>query len=268
MPIHATDKPRKKTYAALIVTASLLSACATVPQYTSGQNYLANYSGAPITNDIDREIRTIAAVEPDLRFPARIGLARIERGILAALPHDEAEHWRTMAENLGPSFGNFIPVSPLIASYVDKPKINKKGYTVASNTVDHIRKGAARQHLDYVLIYEVTRKDDKHSNALSFADASILGLFVIPSKTIDVSSTASAILLDVRNGYPYLTSTEFAEDSRLSISIHSRSQSKKLANKTRLNVVASLSGKIEHGIKELHIMSNNHDANQRMAELE
>ena len=271
MIINIKTKFNKVVFTAAL-SATLLSACETTTQYTSGQDYLARYDNAPKANTlnnnrpIDNEIRSIAAVEPDIRFPARIGLARIDRGSLASVPFDEAEQWRSMAASLGPSFGDFIPVSPLIAASVDRPKYNR--HTTSFDIMSHIRKGAARQHIDYVLIYEVTRKQDKRGNALSFADASILGLFVIPSKKIDVASTASAILLDVRNGYPYLTSTEFAEDSGLSTSIHSRSQSEKLADKTRLKVIANLSSEIEHGIRELQVMSYNHVINERVAELE
>jgi len=252
----------------LILTLGALSACTTIPQYTSGQDYLARYNKVSPRTDIDKEIRAIAAIEPNLKFPARIGLARIDRGSLTTLPPDEAEHWQTMTSNLGSSYGSFIPVSPFIASYVDRAVPNRSGLKVASNTIDHIRKGAARQHLDYVLIYEVTRKTDKRSNALSLADASILGMFVIPSKKINVASTASAILLDVRNGYPYLTATEFAEDNGLSTSVHARSQSERLADATRLNVVSYLSEEIEHGLRELQVMSSDHDGNLHFVELE
>ena len=72
-----------------------LAACSTSLQTTSGANYLARYdasheiaNGAP--TDVDADVRRIAAVEPNLVFPARIGLARIQNGALTALPADEA----------------------------------------------------------------------------------------------------------------------------------------------------------------------------------
>jgi len=128
---------------------------------------------------INADIRSIAAVEPNLQFPARIGLARIERGRLISVPTDEAEDWQILIERLGPSFGEFVPVSPLIAAMVDT---SRKSDTHSRAVVDNIRRGSARQHLDYVLIYEVTDVADQNSNVLRIADLSILGLFVLPLK--------------------------------------------------------------------------------------
>jgi len=63
------------------------------------------------------------------------------------------ESWRDAAESLGPSFGTFIPVSPLIANSVSHMDSREK-----TTVIDHIRRGAARQHLDYVIAYEVSHK--------------------------------------------------------------------------------------------------------------
>jgi len=41
------------------------------------------------------------------------------------------------------------------------------------DVVNNIRRGSARQHLDYVLIYEVSDTSDKTRNALQIADLSI-----------------------------------------------------------------------------------------------
>jgi len=90
----------------LAVIAICLTACETTSQYTSGADYLERYpaqtslteyapsaSAAHITGHAttDAAIRNIAAVEPDLRFPARIGLARIDRHNLVGVPHDEGQ---------------------------------------------------------------------------------------------------------------------------------------------------------------------------------
>lgn len=38
---------------------------------------------------------------------------------------------------------------------------------------------------------------------------------MLPSRNLKVEATASAILLDVRNGYPYLTGSTFADKKSL-----------------------------------------------------
>ena len=242
------------------VTALALSACATTTQYTSGQDYLARYnSNSAYTGQtklnsnpaIDAEIREIAAIEPNLRFPARIGLARIEHGQLIGVPQDEAGYWRDAAEELGHGFGQFIPVSPLVAEMVGTNEPHYK-----RNVVNHIRRGAARQHLDYVIAYEVNHKSESQKNELGIADLSILGLFVLPSRNVDVQSTASAILMDVRNGYPYLTGSTFADKSGISTLVGRSDKKDRLKDASRIVAVDKISDEFAQGLKELKLVSD------------
>ena len=232
--------------------AFTLAACSHTTQYTSGKDYLKRYdkSAATLTThtgSIDADIRNIAAIEPDLQFPARIGLARIERGRLISVPQDESESWTKLYNRLGPSFGEFVPVSPLIASMVSAPR---KAHERAQ-IVNDIRRGSARQHLDYVLIYEVSDTSDQSRNALQLADLSILGLFVLPSRNMKVDSTATAMLIDVRNGYPYGTATAFAERKAITTVIGSNGRKGKLKDKARVIAVEELSDEVEEFMFEL-----------------
>ena len=242
------------------VTALALSACATTTQYTSGQDYLARYnSNSAYTGQtklnsnpaIDAEIREIAAIEPNLRFPARIGLARIEHGQLIGVPQDEAGYWRDAAEELGHGFGQFIPVSPLVAEMVGTNEPHYK-----RNVVNHIRRGAARQHLDYVIAYEVNHKSESQKNELGIADLSILGLFVLPSRNVDVQSTASAILMDVRNGYPYLTGSTFADKSGISTLVGRSDKKERLKDASRIVAVDKIADEFAQGLKELKLVAD------------
>lgn len=240
-------------YFILAASAFSLAACSHTTQYTSGQDYLNRYDKSAVSlaensGTIEADILNIAAVEPDLQFPARIGLARIERGRLIAVPQDESEAWATLHRRLGPSFGDFVPVSPLIASMVSKA--DSKTYN-AAQVVNNIRRGSARQHLDYVLIYEVSDTSDQSRNALQIADLSILGLFVLPSRDIKVDSTASAMLIDVRNGYPYGTASAFAERKTITTAVGSRGRKAKLSSKARVTAVENLTNDVEDFMFEL-----------------
>ena len=236
------------TVKALLCAAAIfgLAACSTTTQYTSGKDYLKRYDErgtlhVPSGGSLEADIRNIAAVEPDLEFPVRIGLARIERGRLITIPQDESESWTKLYNRLGPSFGEFVPVSPLIASMVSAPqKANER-----AQIVNDIRRGSARQHLDYVLIYEVTDSSGQSRNALQLADLSILGLFVFPSRNMKVDSTATAMLIDVRNGYPYGTATAFAERKAITTVIGSNGRKERLKDKARLLAVEELSDEVE-----------------------
>lgn len=234
---------------AILGAAIMLSACSTHLQTTSGTDYINRYQQSPAyssQSNIDMDIMNIAAIEPDIRFPARIGLARIDNGRLASIPGDEADFWYEMVEAEGPRYGEFVPVSPLITGMVAKREKDR-----VFNVVDDIRRGAARQHLDYVLIYEVSNKYKRRSNGLGLTDATILGLFLIPSRKVKVDSVASAILLDVRNGYPYVTSTTFAEHSSTTTKSRARSKRTKLEDMGRLDAVEKLVIEIEGALEDL-----------------
>ena len=243
-----------------------LPACATTSQHTSGADYLARYNATTSyqtnaittsstaqgsTPDIDREIKDIASVEPHLQFPARIGLARIERGNLISVPQDEASYWQESGEELGHEFGQFIPVSPLVAEMVgtNKNKFNR-------NIVNHIRRGAARQHLDYVIAYEVLDKADSKKNTLSVTDLSVLGLFVLPSRDLKIESTANAILLDVRNGYPYLTGSTFADKKGVSTLVGRGDKKDKFKDAARSVAVDKIADEFAMGLKELKLVAD------------
>ncbi|MEZ5998823.1 MAG: hypothetical protein R3B98_09035 [Hyphomonas sp.] len=215
--------------AAALALALALGACQSSVQTSSGADYLARYDGSydvaagTCGSDTDADVRRIAAIEPDLQFPARIGVARIgPYGDLASVPENELRIWSDLADDFGPETGEFVPVSPMIAAMVSDPDAGTGPR--AARVIDHIRKGAARQHIDYVLVYETATKKSDKSNALTVADLTVIGLFVLPSRDVEVEASASAILIDVRNGYPYATMSAFAEKKGLSraISVWSR----------------------------------------------
>jgi len=135
-----------KRYFLTFTAAFALAACETTTQYTSGADYLARYQNTSISTQnasTDLAVRDIAAIEPDLRFPARIGLARIGEGQnLTTVPFDEAESWRDAAQDLGPAIVEFIPVSPPVANSVSS--LEQKRETTA---IAHLRRGEALQHL-------------------------------------------------------------------------------------------------------------------------
>lgn len=235
------------------VSICLLGACTATLQTTSGADYLAAYDDPAYqqsTTDLDAEIREIAAIEPNLRFPARIGLARVDRGgKLINMPVEEGYLWQEAGETLGADFGEFVPVNPLIATTVTVA--GPRGRNFRKSALADIRRGAARQHLDYVLIYEVTTTDAQKANILSIGDATLLGLFILPSRQIEVEAVTSALLMDVRNGYPYATITEYTEKTGLARGARQRARKEALSDVASLNAVEALIGQTGLVLKEL-----------------
>ena len=235
----------------VVTGVGFLTACATTTQLTSGANYLARHATPTASNlsGMDKRVREIASIEPNLQFPARVGLARINHGRLVSIPPDEAALLRGLTEDLGQDYGEFVPISPLIANMVT-PRVQDREQIVS--VIDQIRLGSARQHLDYVLIYEVSNVSKRKSNALRLTDLTVLGLFVLPSRNIKVDSTASAILMDVRNGYPYGTATAFAQKSSSATVAAASTKKSTLEDKMRYRAVENLTSEISMFMKDLY----------------
>ena len=220
--------------------ALFLSACEYHTQTTSGSQYLARYTGgetAPVAGAstdgtgsdnavatpariTDADILAAANFEPTLMFPARIGLARIDQGELSPIPVEEAAVWQEMSERLGPAWGQFLPVSPMIAALASPAagaNACQSHFECVRETVQTIRLGAARQHLDLVLIYESFGKSQERSNPLAITKLALVGFF-FPTEDVEAEGLAQAVLVDVRNGYHYGTATAVADKPAYTIS--------------------------------------------------
>ena len=247
-----------KHLTAALALSTLLTACAT-SQYTSGAAYndrtealygVATGAASPYapTAGVDADIQRIAAVEPNLVFPARIGIAHIDRGRLSAVPPAHLDAWTPLRERIEPRLGEVVPISPLITAMVAKSA--QRGDVV--NVVNDIRRGAARQHVDYVLVYETLEpRDTRRTNGLAFTDLSVLGLFVLPSREVEVEATASAVLLDVRNGYPYGTASGVATQDGVATAYRAYEKSRELEHVARVEAVRHLAEDVDDMLDQL-----------------
>lgn len=204
------------------------AACGSAVQTTSGSQYLQKYErevqaarqGPPWVAErpvsIDGRIYHAANVDPVLTFPARIGIARIDDGRLSGVPETEAEAWSKVAERLGPSWGEFLPISPLVVAMAGSGQNCNPEYVghqhCLSKVIQDIRQGAARQHVDAVLIYEVFGKGETSNNPLAITKLAIIGYW-LPTESQNADGYAQAVLLDVRNGYTYGYASAVIEDA-------------------------------------------------------
>ncbi|MCL6282692.1 hypothetical protein M3P21_04035 [Ruegeria sp. 2012CJ41-6] len=143
----------------VIVTTVAISACSPEMQYTSGRAYLAatGFDGSAVARH--------AAYEPNLKFPARVGVVRLVYGEVTTMPDKER---RLYAEGLPDALGKLVHLGPLEAQLAKLQRFARLDQA-------GIRQLAASRHLSYVLV-------------LSFD----------PGK-----NTAEALFLDVGTGYPY-----------------------------------------------------------------
>ena len=108
-----------------------------------------------------------------------------------------------------------------------------------TDVVQMIRLGAARQHVDAVLIYEVGVRSSSRSTWLSLADLTIVGGAFLPTRSLTVDGRAEALLLDVRNAYPYGTASAVADLSMLHTSWGSNLRQEQMQNEAVLQVVGA-----------------------------
>lgn len=263
-----------RTMLALGAVAASAAACAgAAVQNTSGHTYLAGEPrlAAPARTTVPKgdtvrtatfndRLRAAAAVEPRLTFPARIGLARLENGRLSAIPPEEADAWMRSAQALGPRFGEFVPVSPLIAELAASelppdPAADRYYSGELATTVQKLRLGAARQHLHAVLVYEVVSHDadsDRDRDRAGPRSVAVLGTMMMPSREVKVEGMASAILLDVRNGYPYGTATARADDRALPVQVATTGRVGDLGDRARSAAVIKLAVEVERMAEMLY----------------
>jgi len=150
-----------------------------------------------------------------------------------------------------------VPILPLIASLAASETVAhtpNAGYRDrVESIVRKIRPGAARQHTDAVLIYEVSGRQRNESTVLSMADLTIIGMFMIPSRTLEAKGVANALPIDVRNGYPYGTATATADDTGISTLVGSDDRAWALAQGTRTKAAIALTAEVEQMARDLYV---------------
>ena len=234
----------------------LLAGCSATTQTTSGRNFLERY-GDVVDKDttksgsINDAIVAAASVEPVLRFPARIGLARLDKfGHLSAIPEAEAVHWKALLERLGDGFGQFVPVDPMI-SKLATGAVDRK--LLGSMTpVDHVRLAAARQHLDAVMLYQVSTVDEYRNNALSGLDFTLISAFLLPSRSVKSEAVGAALLIDVIQGYPYASLQTSATESDIATWYGAEDRAGRMQDRLRVTVTAQLTEEAETALNRLY----------------
>ena len=256
--------------AALLACLAIAGCSAHSIQTTSGKSYLAKHrapsSSAELaeptalgTISFDHALTKVASVEPTLSFPARIGIAKIgcvdgRCGSIAPLHPEEAEAWSEMAASLGPGFGSLVPLHPLALDQA-LSEAAKAGLDLDQTTVfDKVRLGAARQHLDSVIIYEARSKTDADANLLALGDLTIIGAFVLPSRKIESEAYAAGIILDPISGYPYgQLEAAAAGDGGYTSGVRAKDRKSELARTTEIDAAIALVAEAEDALRDLRL---------------
>ena len=262
-----------------LFSAAILAACSQhAAQVTSGKEYLASYKpvqsaaqpvvqrtvrrtkdGAEVIEDrvetvsTDDLIRSAASIEPLLNLPARIGIARIDGGRLTTIPNGEAAMWQDLARKHA-GLGSFAAIDPFLADYTLKtvlPQDQRALRRDAGDIITKIRLGAARQHMDAVLIYEIGTRRHHGGDYPGLTPVRVLGAAPLPAVAMEKEGVARAFLMDVRNGYPYGSTSAQVSLSDLGPSFGSDRRRDALRKKALLKVAAGLVPKVETLFRDL-----------------
>lgn len=226
----------------------VVTACGPSIQTSSGRSFVEASPGL-----IDSDIADAAGVEPNLNFPARIGVARIVNGALTLPPAAEVGLFSGIAER-NSGYGEFVPVSPLVLAMMSgtDTSINMRHrHQTAGEIIKQIRLASARQHLDYVIIYEVGARSRTGNTPFALADVTLVGGMLLPTRDIDVAGIGAAAFLDVRNGYPYGTTQVSADLSGFSRTFQADRRSAELRAEATLKVAEALVPDIEEMLEAL-----------------
>lgn len=248
----------KGNFVIVTVLGLLLGACDHSLQTTSGLDYLArqemamNPGAQSNAQDFQAALMAAASVEPALKFPARIGIARVDHQSLSIIPAVEGDAWLALSQKLGPSFGEFVPLNPLVAEMTAQNFLSAQQESYF-NVMNKIRLGAARQHLDAVLVYTAQTQSDLAKNMLSLGDLTVLGGFFLPSRHAQYEGLATAVLIDVMQGYPYLSAqtTLTASDLQTAFGRTARDQAMQAAVKS--SAAVKLAGEVETSLLKLKL---------------
>ncbi|MDF1730570.1 MAG: hypothetical protein P1U49_03640 [Minwuia sp.] len=231
---------------AAIFATTLIVGCGPVLQETSGHDYIAKYRQDSVRSNDQNALKTIdramgmvegdesslsaartnrtlnemvveaASVEPLLRFPARIGLARLDGLYRSDVPPAEASGWIAVAETMQDGIGELVPINHMLGDEAaNSVGLNNNGWTAQQISIAKIRLAAARQHLDAVIIYRTQAESESGATFAAALDYTLVGTFLVPGHMVEAQSVATAVILDVRNGYMYGEVTETATKTRL-----------------------------------------------------
>lgn len=161
------------------------------------------------------------------------------------------EAWQKMKGNLHREVKDLVPVNPMIANMVAH-SVGASERDTKESIINEIRLGAARQHLDAVIVYEVYSKEGSESNLFAIADLTIIGAYIVPSRALNAEGFANAMLIDVIQGYPYGTvDVTVDKEEAYTSTLRSSENGKALSDSVKTKAAVKLSKEVEEMIQKL-----------------
>lgn len=205
--------------------------------------------GADFAIFADRDIREIMERKPAAPFPAHLAIVRVQ-----------APQYRSYS-NEGYGRGRFSVVSirdieknedferlSNAPAIVQVAPLNRLLLSDELDSDRELRHAAASLHADLLLIYTIDTDffvDDK------FKPLTVVSLGLSPNKEVQVTSTASAIVMDVRTGYIYGTCETTSREKKLASAWTDRSTVDRTRLETERQAFVELIGELETLLKRI-----------------
>ena len=180
---------------ALLALAAALGGCAAAKYVTPG--------GPARLDSIDRaDIAEVAARQPAASFPARIAVVRVQA----------ADYRSSTAEPLATGRFAVVPTKELISDdelraigewddVAAVAPLSKLLLPAKLESIEDLRLAAAKLQADVLLVYTIDTSFRVQGRG--YGPLAVLSLGLVPDRDAYVTSTASAIFVDVRTGFVY-----------------------------------------------------------------
>lgn len=191
------------------LSAAIITGFAAPAQAQLSEAIVNEFSGRTVVPiDLYDGVPTDLGITPAIsRLPgdAVIGLARLDKGRMIAIPYQEADDWTAMSSHLSQELRSLTPAAYLGAV----PNIAMDGQDT-DNKIDEIRLAAVDSGLPYVLIYGIF--DDAHFASFGGKALRETGLSVPYGSPSWQRGDAKALLVDSYSGDVLGAVTTWAPD--------------------------------------------------------
>jgi hypothetical protein len=135
-------------------------------------------------------------------------------------------------------------------SYSNAPPTPAADDKVVREELQKMRRMTADMGLDYLLLVGGTIDHVTDTTGWAAADLTIIGAFVVPSRTINAEGRATAVLIDVRTNRVVLTSSADARDQKFASSVAQGEEQTKLLRAVRNEVLSKAAEQLAQNCRQ------------------
>ena len=234
--------PRLLTLVLWATLVALLEGCAQSYTVPGGPANLANLgvTSEARTAATDHSVQAILNKRPLVTFPATIAIARVQAADYASYTYRGGRNWQgaysvITARDIEKD-DDILAIArlPQVNGVVTLKRILLEG---ALNSDEQLRAAAARLHANLLLFYTF---DTVFQTESRIPPLGVITLGLFPEQNAKVCCTASAVLMDVNNGYVYGVVEATSKDSQLANAWSSKQAMDDVRRRTERDAFAQL----------------------------